>query len=114
MNYEKEISKLKEKLTKIHAKRRRENYIKDAPHTPNLFDGLYMTKHQIKFVKKLNAFDERAYAKFLRKAPSDIRRWAMQAHNVPRSALKAVTQYGLQLDIQAYKGLTTKRFISLL
>lgn len=112
MNCEKEISLLRAKLSKTYEKRRRENYLRDAPHTPFLFDGLFLSAHQLRFIKKLNAFDERAYAKYLRKAPTEIRRWAIDTHKVPRNALKAVNAYGLQLDIQQYTGMKLPKFIA--
>ena len=76
MKVEKEISLLRSKLTKAYEKRRREKYILDAPHTPFLFDGQFLSLHQMKFIKQLNAFEERAYARFLSQSPAVIRRWA--------------------------------------
>ena len=112
MKVEKEISLLRSKLTKAYEKRRREKYISEAPHTPNLFDGQFLSLHQMKFIKQLNAFEERAYAKYLNKTTSEIRRWALATHKVPRNMLKAETAYGLQLAIQKYTKLKTRKFIA--
>ena len=112
MKIEIKIAGLREKLSKAYAIRRRQKYIKDAPHTQNLFDGQFLSLHQIRFIKQLNAFEERAYAKYLRKPISEIRRWAIETHKVPRELLRAETAYGLQLAIQQYKKLKTKKFIA--
>ena len=111
MKIETQIAGLREKLSKAYAIRRRENYIKDAPHTPFLFDGQFLSLHQMKFIKQLNAFEERAYAKYLCKPISEIRRWAIETHKVPRDMLKAETAYGLQLAIQKHTKMKTKNFI---
>ena len=112
MKIETKIVGLREKLSKAYAIRRRQKYLSDAPHTPNLFDGQFLSLHQLKFIKQLNAFEERAYAKYLRKPISEIRRWAIETHKVPREMLKAETAYGLQLAIQKHTKLKTRKFMS--
>ena len=114
MKIDSEIAILKAQLSREYTKRRKQLYLNNAPKDPYLFDGLYLNRDQMKLIKRLSARDEKVYAKFLRKSPASVRRWAIETTNIPRQLLRGDTVYGLQLNVQSYLGRREKTFIKLL